>query len=209
LNPALTVKSSLSQLNGGNGLSLTSINIANGSASGVITLSSAATIGDVINQINNSGLNVTASINSQGNALRVTSNNSATVAVASEVGNGTSAQDLGLGGGRNVFTTMVNLRDALNKNDHQAIIALQSNLNAGLSSVSNGRAILGAVLNQAQNAYDDNNQQTVDLHQQISTIEDTDMASAASHLAQMQTAFQATLQTTARIIQPSLLDFLK
>lgn len=209
LNPVMTASTLLSQMNGGNGLSLTSINIVNGNASGAVTLSSAAAIGDVINLINNSGLNVTASINGAGNALRVTSNNSSTVAVVSEVGGGTSAQSLGLGGGNNVLTNLVNLRDALNKNDQQAIVALLGNLDKSQASVLNGRANVGATMTQVRSTSATNNQNEVALNDQISNIEDTDFTSAASRLAQLQTALQATLNTTSRILQPSLLDFLR
>ena len=209
LNPALAAGTALSQLNGGNGLSLTSVNIVNGSASGTVTMSSAATIGEVINQINNSGLNVTASINGQGNALRVTSNSASTVAVVSEAGSGTSAQDLGIGGGRNVLTSLINLRDALNKNDQNAILAVLRNLDGSLSSVNSGRAAIGATLAQLKSIHDSNDRDVVALNEQIGNVEDTDFVSATAHLAQLQTALQATLIATSRIIQPSILDFLR
>lgn len=209
LNPTMTANTLLSQMNGGNGLSLTSVNIVNGNASGAVTLSSAATIGDVLNLINNSGLNVTASINGVGNALRVTSNNASTVAVVSEVGGDTSAQSLGLGGGNNVIVNLVKLRDALNKNDQQAIVALLGNLDKSRDSVLNGRANVGAIMTQIESTSATNNQNEVALNDQISSIEDTDFTSAASRLVQLQTALQATLNTTSRILQPSLLDFLR
>lgn len=209
VNPALSASTLLSQLNGGNGLSLTSVNIVNGNASGAVTLSSAATIGDVINSINNSGLNVTASVNGAGNSLRVASNSASTVAVVVEVGTGTSAQDLGIGGGRNVLTNLVNLRDALNKNDQQAIVALLGNLDQSQASVLNGRASIGAVLTQVNSTNTTNSQNEVAMTNQISNIEDSDFTRAAAHLAQLQVALEATLNTTARIIQPSLLDFLR
>lgn len=209
LNPAATAGTLLSQMRGGNGLSLTSVNIVNGNASGAVTLSSASTIGDVINLINNSGLNVTASINSRGNALSVTSNNSSTVAVVSEVGTGTSAQDLGIGGGRNVFTTLTNLRNALNKNDQNGIVALLRNLDGSLSTVNSGRASISATLAQVKGISDNNNKDVVAFTEQISNVEDSDFVSATAHLAQLQTALQATLNATSRIIQPSILDFLR
>ncbi len=210
VNPAITASTQLSQLNGGAGVSLTSVDIVNGSASAAVTLSSAKTVGDVLNLINNAGLNVTASINSQSNALSVTSNNSSTVAVVSEVGTGTSAQDLGIGGGRNVLLSLISLRNALNKNDQQGVLAVLGNLDRGLNMVNNGRAVIGAVQNQVNNILSNNNQDVVNLTAQVSSIEDTDLVSAGSHLAQLQTAFQATLSTTALIEQqPNLQNFLK
>ena len=74
LNPVVTSSTLISDLKGGDGLTLNQISLVNGAASGTVTLSSAATIGDVINFINSSSLNVTASINSSGNSLLVNSN---------------------------------------------------------------------------------------------------------------------------------------
>ena len=71
-------------------------NIVNGSASGTVTLSSASTIGDVINLINNSGLNVTASINSAGNSLQSSSNSASSVAVFKNVGTDEFDQNVAL-----------------------------------------------------------------------------------------------------------------
>ena len=76
LNPTVTSSTLISDLEGGNGLSLNQISIVNGSASGTVTLSSATTIGDVISLINSSSFNVTASINTSGNSLLVNSNRS-------------------------------------------------------------------------------------------------------------------------------------
>ncbi len=209
VDPALTSATTLSQLNGGSGLTLTAVNIVNGSASGTVTLSSATTLGDVVNAINNAGLNVTASVNSQGNSLRVVSNNSSTAAVVSESGSGTSARDLGIGGGRNVLTALAVLKDALSKNDQQGILASLSNLDAGLQNINEGRASLGADQRRILDTRDIHEKDVVDFTQQKSAVEDTDIVKRASDFALLQTALQAALNVTSRIIQPSLLDFLR
>ena len=99
----------------------------NGSASGAVSLSSATTVGGVINLINSAGLNVTASINSAGNALQVISNDSSTVAVAGNIGTDTTAEDLGLGGGKNVINTVIKLKQAMEKDDTFGILASLNN----------------------------------------------------------------------------------
>jgi flagellar hook-associated protein 3 FlgL len=208
LNPTLTATTQLSDLKGGNGLTLSAIQIVNGSASGTVTLSTAVTVGDVINLINASGFNVTAAINGKGNALRVTSNNSSTVAVVMESGNGTSAQDLGIGGGGNIFTTLINLQDALGKNDVTALHALLKNLEQGGNTVNNGRATLGAVSRRLDATKTVNDKSAEDFTKGIAEIEDADLVKSASDLALLQNALQATLSSTARIIQPSLMNFL-
>ena len=108
-----------------------------------------------------------------------------------------------------MLANLVCLRDALNKNDQQAILALLGNIDKSQASINNGRASIGAIMTQVRTTGDANNQDEVAFNDQISNIEDTDFTSAASHLAQLQTALQATLNTTSRILQPSLLDFLR
>ena len=103
LNPKVTNATLLTDLNAGSGLVLNDIKVINGAASATISFSTATTIGDALNLINSAGLNVTASINSAGNALRVVSNDPTTVAVVNDIGVGTTAENLGLGGGRNVL----------------------------------------------------------------------------------------------------------
>ncbi len=44
---------------------------------------------------------------------------------------------------------------------------------------------------------------------QLSTVEGIDLAKALTDLSVQQTAYQAALQATAKVIQPSILDFLR
>ena len=209
LNPALTTSTLISDLDGGNGLILNKINIVNGSASGTVTLSSASTIGDVINLINNSGLNVTASINSAGNSLQSSSNSASSVAVFKNVGTDETAENLGLGGGKNIFTTLFKFRDALKKNDTSAILASIDTLDSSLASINHSRAIIGASLARVKNSDSVHIQNLTDKTEQLAKIEDADLVKSASDLAKLEFALQATLSSTAQILQPTLLDFLR
>jgi flagellar hook-associated protein 2 len=209
LNPVMTTSTLISNLEGGNGLTLNDINIVNGAASGTVTLSSATTMGDVINLINNAGLNVTASINSAGNSLQITSTNSSTVAVVRNVGTDETAESLGLGGGKNIFTTLFKLRDAFQKDDTSAILASLDTLDSSLASVNNSRAIIGASLSRVDNSNFVHAQEMVYRSEQLSKIEDADIIKSASDLANLEFALQATLGATAQILQPTLLDFLR
>ena len=145
LNAALSEATLISELNGGQGLTLGDISLVNGAASGTVSLSSATTIGNVISLINNAGHNVTASINSAGNALQVISNNSSTVAVVNNIGTDTTAEELGIGGGRNVINTIIKLKQAMKNDDSFAILASLSNLDSGLVNINESRAIYGAI----------------------------------------------------------------
>jgi len=209
LNSKVTNATLLTDLNGGGGLVLNDIKVINGAASATISFSSATTIGDALNLINSAGLNVTASINSAGNALRVVSNDATTVAVVNEIGVGTTAESLGLGGGRNVLDTLTDLKLALEKDDTVAILALLVNLDKGLDSVNESRAFAGSTLRQIESTNFIHDQDIVDQNEQLSNTEDADIIKSASDLAALELALNSTLSTTARILQPSLLDFLR
>ncbi|MBT3509610.1 MAG: flagellar hook-associated protein FlgL [Nitrospina sp.] len=209
LNPGITSGTLISDLNGGDGLTLNQIDIVNGSASGTVTLSSATTIGDVISLIDSSSLNVTASINSSGNSLLVNSNSSSTVAIVKNVGTDETAENLGLGGGKNVFTTLFKMRDALRADDSLAILASLENLDSTLASVNNNRAVVGASLRRIELSDFTLEQSIVDESEQLAELEEADVVKSASDLANLQFALQATLSATAQILQPTLLDFLR
>ena len=209
LNPTITSSTLISDLKGGNGLTLNQISISNGAASGTVTLSSATTIGDAINLINGSSLNVTASINSAGNSLLVNSNNSKTIAIVKNVGTDETAENLGLGGGKNIFTTLFKLRDALKNNDTLAIQASLDTLDSSLTSLNNNRAIVGATLRGVDAKIVVHDQDVLNRLEQLSNIEDTDAVKSIADLANLQFALQATLGTTAQVLQPTLLDFLR
>ena len=209
LDPTISSTTLISDLNGGDGLTLNQIGIVNGAASGTITLSSATTIGDVFNLINNSSFNVTASINSSGNSLLVNSNDSSTVAIVKNVGTDETAENLGLGGGKNVFTTLFKLRDALRGDDSLAILASLENLDSSLASINNNRAVVGASLTRIDLTDFTLEQSIVDQSEQLAALEEADVVKSASDLANLQFALQATLSATAQVLQPTLLDFLR
>jgi len=210
LNAALSTNTNISELNGGQGLTLGDIKIINGAASGVVSLNSATTIGGVIDLINAAASGtVTASIDSAGNSLQVVSNNSSSIAVVNNVGTDTTAEALGIGGGRNVINTLIKLKQAMEHDDTFAILGSLANLDSGLESINESRAIYGAVTRRMNSTEQTHQQNIVNQNEQISSIEGADLVEAASEFAAMETALQASLSSTARIIQPSLLDFLR
>lgn len=208
LNPVLTAATLISDLDAGSGLTLGQIDIVNGALAGVVDLSGATTVGDVLTAINGAGLNVTASINSQGNALQVVSNDPTTTAVISEVAGGETAALLGIGGG-SVFTALDALREAMERNDADGILASFGNLNAALDTILASRAEYGALVRTMDTLEIGHDADEVSETAQMSAVEDADFVKAASDLVALQLALEATLNTTARVLQPSLLDFLR
>jgi flagellar hook-associated protein 3 FlgL len=191
------------------GLSLSTIQIANGTAAVFVDLSTALTVGDVLTTINGAGANVTANINSNGTALDVRSTNPATVAVVTDVAGGTSAADLGIQGSRDLLKTLRLLQEALAHNDPQAAGNLTTHLDAGLEQLLTQRSEVGTRLQRVDLVGEADADRQLILTATLSQLQDVDAAEAYMYLAQYSTAVQAALASTARLVQPTLLDFLR
>ncbi len=209
IDPRVTGNTLVSELNNGQGINLGSINIVNGATSGTVNLSAASTLNDVLATINGAGLNVTASINSRGNSLQVNSNSATSAAIVRDIGNGNTAEALGLGGGRNVFVVMSKLKEALEKDDTFGILASLDTLETTQTQLNNARAELGSIQRRLEATERIHESDVVTQTEQLSTVEDADITKEASNVAQLDFALRATLNTSARILQPSLLDFLR
>jgi flagellar hook-associated protein 3 FlgL len=207
--PVITANTSLSDLLGGKGLTAGNITVGNGAVSNTVSFAGAKTVGDVINAINASpGLNATAAINSTGNALTITSNNPSTVAYATDINSGNTAELLGVGGGRNIISTLQKFSSAMKLNDAAALKGMMSNIQSALSSVSYSRGVVGGRLNQLTSTSTALTNYKAATSVMLSNVQDTDMAKVMTQLAQLQTSYQATAKITAQILQPGLLNYL-
>jgi len=96
LTPAITPTTRISDLRGanGDGITLGSIQLGNGTTTATVDLSGADTIQNVIDDINNAALpGITASLSNEGIVITAAGGASASV---NEVGGGTTASDLGI-----------------------------------------------------------------------------------------------------------------
>lgn len=209
LKPLLTPATPLSLLYAGQGITAGTVHIANGATETDVDLSTATTIGDALALLNASGTNVTASINTAGTALEVRSNDTTTVAVVTDVNGGTTAESLGIQGRQDTLKTLSLLQEALEQNDRQAIGNLLSHIHAGLDRVLELRGEVGARLRRNELVTQGHEDLTLTLTTFRSQLEDVDAATAFTRLLDLSTAFEAALATTARMVQPSLLDFLR
>jgi len=108
----------------------------------------------------------------------------------------------------NVFTHLIDLRDALNANDDFGISLAAEKLDESLSRIVESRALVaGYARRVSDESLREEDRQVLDL-QMRSELRDLDYAEAASRFAQLQTQLQAGLQTTAQLSRLSLLDFL-
>ncbi|MGH8412549.1 MAG: flagellar hook-associated protein FlgL, partial [Pseudomonas sp.] len=100
LNPALATTTPLAELNGGLGVSPGSIQVSDASASSVVDLSSAATVGDVVKMIEAhppAGRKVTVNVTSTGLTVSLDAAGGGSLSV-NEVGGGKTAAQLGIAG---------------------------------------------------------------------------------------------------------------
>jgi len=208
LNPQLTSTTSLNLLYGGRGVELGTMHITNGVQETDIDLSSAHTIGDVLSAINTSSAEVQATFNTNGTALQVRSTNANTVAVVTEVGGGRSAAALGLGG-HDTLKTLGLLQEALQKNDRPALNALVTSLDEGVRGVTALRAEVGVRTNTVSAAEETQADFTLHLTSLLTETDDSDVAEVFTRLSQLNVGLQAALATSARIMQSTLLDFLR
>lgn len=95
LQARITALTPLAMLNNGSGIDTTGLTITNGSITKNVDLSSAVTVGDLINSINTSGANVSARINSSGSGIDILNSVQGIQMSISENG-GTTAADLGV-----------------------------------------------------------------------------------------------------------------
>ncbi|MEE9171240.1 MAG: hypothetical protein V3U73_15890, partial [bacterium] len=109
----------------------------------------------------------------------------------------------------NVFTALDSLREALERNDTSGITASFANLNEALDTVLHARAEYGALVRTMDTLEIGHGADEVSEISQLSAVEDSDFVKDASDIAALQLALEATLNTTARVLQPSLLDFLR
>ncbi len=82
-------------------------------------------------------------------------------------------------------------------------------LDAALDQVLRARGTVGATLNRLDMTHAQLQSLEVTLETHRSSLEDLDIIAAATELQSRENVYQASLAVTARVIQPSLLDFLR
>jgi len=107
------------------------------------------------------------------------------------------------------FGVLVRLRDALSANDGTATGATLNDIGASIDRGALAQAVLGSRLGWLD-AVDARLKDEAVVHSgSLSRLEDLDFVKASTDLAQMQTTYEAGLAAGARVLQRSLLDFLR
>ncbi len=78
-----------------------------------------------------------------------------------------------------------------------------------MRNVSDALGEIGARYNRVETMKNRANHQIVTLRSSLSEVEDIDLPATIMDLQLQETAYKAALSATARVIQPSLVDFLR
>jgi flagellar hook-associated protein 3 len=210
LSPQLLTTTALSLLNNGQGMNLGQIRISQGSASAYIDLGSSTytTVGDIIDAINNCGLRLTASINDTAEGIQIQPTTTNSTFIIEEVGTGRTAHEMGIFGSSDLVGSMMVLIKALNNDDREVVGQLIENLTDGMQELLNQRASVGAMVNRLETTDSRLNDLNYSFKSLLSEVEDADLTQLVTDLATQENSYNAALVAAAKIIQPSLLDFL-
>lgn len=112
-------------------------------------------------------------------------------------------------GATSVFAELDALATALRAGDQAGISAGINVLNARIETVTAARTAAGTRFQRLEQADLAAADARISLENQLSTIENADLAETTVDLKLQEVAYQAALAATSRVMQPSLLDFLR
>jgi flagellar hook-associated protein 3 FlgL len=111
-------------------------------------------------------------------------------------------------GREDLFDTLGDLRDAMLTLDRAAIGSSLDRLDRAQGQIGLERAAVGAAESELERFDQRLALRSFELTKQLSEVQDADSAKVFSDLVSQENALAASLSATARIIQPTLLDFL-
>ncbi len=134
--------------------------------------------------------------------------------LASEVGSRTSTR-VGPKGtdyettGINILETLKSLEVGLKVNDKAVVQEAIDNLDQAITQVIHTRAQVGSRLMAVNKAAETLQKQVVEDKITASNLEDADLFQVVSDMQKSESTLKATLETSGKVIQPSLMDFIK
>ena len=188
--------------------------IQSGDFSGEIDLSECKTIGEVIDKLSNSDnrFNLQAWVSEDGSRINLTNTKGQPYIKVRDMGGDepNTASSLGLGSTPSLFSNIMDLRDNLLRNDAKAISEENlKHLDEDLERVLKLHAEIGAKENRVDAAKEKQESLTLNLKKMLSDVENIDMAEAITRMTELDTAYRAALQTGSKVMQTTLMDFLR
>jgi len=209
LEPLLTTATSISQLNNGVGLPLGRVKLDLGDRSAIVDLSTATTIGEVLSLLNGSGLPVEARVNAANTGIEIYSLVDDRSFIVTSDDTQQTAEKLGIVGSPDVFGSLYLLRKALEENNRDLVRMTNTSLQGALDQIVFERSRTGS----KQIRLDATDYRLVEQHLNVTRLrseyEDADILALSSDLSKQEAVYQAALAAAARMIQPSLAQFLR
>lgn len=112
-------------------------------------------------------------------------------------------------GREDVFDVLASLWQALDTNDQTAVQNTLDRISRAESQIRLELTRVGTIERRVEAAEDAHQSAVVDLTERLSQVEDADTIRVLSDLVSQETALEASLEAASRLIQPSLLDFLR
>jgi flagellar hook-associated protein 3 FlgL len=109
--------------------------------------------------------------------------------------------------GSDLFSTLTQLSGAIHGG--QDLTALSAQLNTQTQQVQTAQATVGATYSRVDTTKAQNTTNATTMTQNLSTVENADMAQVLMNLQAQETTYQAALAAAAKAIQPSLAAFLQ
>jgi flagellar hook-associated protein 3 FlgL len=111
-------------------------------------------------------------------------------------------------GDDNLFNVLTSIADKL-RTDPAGLAEDLSRLDAVTDRIKTSLSQVGARYNRVENMRDSADNRILTLNSQQSEVEDIDLPKTIMEMQLQETAYQAALSATAKVIQPSLVDFLR
>ena len=111
-------------------------------------------------------------------------------------------------GATQLFTVLADAATSLTTNTSN-LAAVLNNIDTAASALRAAQSSVGARYNQLTSTRQASEDRVLSLTTQLSDIEDIDLPKTITDLQLRQTAYQAALAATAKVVQPSLVEFLR
>lgn len=112
-------------------------------------------------------------------------------------------------GPEQLFTVLASLAQNLRRGDSASLGADLDNLDGGMSTIRSQLADVGARANRVTNMRQTAEDRLLTLKSQLSDVEGIDLPDTIMQIKLQEVAYQAALGASARVVQPSLIDFLR
>jgi len=211
LDPLLLATANVADLNASNGFNLGRVVIWQGDTSRTIDLGSPVivTVQDILDTFNGCGLDITASINADGRGIQIVNNDPTLSLTIEDESGGRTVKDLEIFGSSDMMGSILVLMNALRDDDQEGTGMLLQNLDDAMQHLLNYRAAVGARAIRLEGTHSRLIDLDMSFTKLLSEVEDADISRLITDLATYENNYRASLIASARLIQPTLLDFLR